>query len=159
MENRRSETSHCIRRSYERAVSSRRFPNNLGDNIATDRQANRLDVGSGVLTDEELYLFNQGSYSRAYEKFGAHRFVREGAEGTYFAVWAPNAEQVFVAGTFNHWDEQSDGLHPRGNSGIWEGFVPGVDKGALYKYFIHSRAKGQRVEKADPFSIFNEIPP
>ena len=140
-------------------MSSRRLPNNLGDNIATDRQANRLDGGSGVLTDEELYLFNQGSYARAYEKFGAHRFVREGVEGTYFAVWAPNAEQVFVAGTFNHWDQQSDGLHPRGNSGIWEGFVAGVDKGALYKYFIHSRAMGQRVEKADPFSIFNEIPP
>ena len=77
-------------------MSSRRLPNNLGDNIANDRQANRLDVGSGVLTDEELYLFNQGSYARAYEKFGAHRFVREGAEGTSFAVWAPNAEAVLL---------------------------------------------------------------
>ena len=115
--------------------------------------------GFRPLTDDDLYLFNQGSHSRAYNKLGAHRLVREGVEGTYFAVWAPDAERVFVTGSFNDWDKETDELHPRGNSGIWEGFVAGVDRGALYKYFIHSRFMNQRLEKADPFSIFNEIPP
>ena len=117
--------------------------------------------GSGFssLTDDDLYLFNQGSHSRAYNKLGAHGWVREGVEGTYFAVWAPDAERVFVTGSFNDWDKESDRLYPRGNSGIWEGFIAGADKGSLYKYVIHSRLRGQRLEKADPFSIFNEIPP
>jgi 1,4-alpha-glucan branching enzyme len=140
-------------------VSPGRLSKNLDDNVVSGREANRLDYGGGVLTDEELYLFNQGNYLRAYEKLGAHRLVREGVEGTYFAVWAPNAEQVFVTGTFNNWDKESERLHPIGNSGIWESFIAGVGKGALYKYFIHSRTPGQRMEKADPFSNFNEIPP
>jgi hypothetical protein len=127
-------TSHSYLVSFECAVSHESLLNNLDDNVATDRPANRFDCGSGVLTDEELYLFNQGTYLRAYEKLGAHRLVCEGVAGTYFAVWAPAAEQVFVTGTFNNWDKERDRLRPRGNSGIWEGFIAGVDKGALYKY-------------------------
>ena len=83
----------------------------------------------------------------------------EGRDGTYFAVWAPNAEAVSVAGTFNDWSKESHPLHPNGSSGIWEGFFPGIGQGTLYKYFIHSRLMGYRVEKADPFATFNEIPP
>jgi len=111
-----------------------------------------------LLSDQDLYLFNQGSHTRIYEKLGARRLVRDGVEGVYFAVWAPDAEQVFVIGSFNNWNKVSHRLRPRGGSGIWEGFVAGVDKGALYKYHIHSRFN-QDLEKADPFSIFNEIPP
>jgi 1,4-alpha-glucan branching enzyme len=80
-------------------------------------------------------------------------------DGTYFAVWAPDAEQVSVIGIFNGWNKTSHPLRLRGQSGIWQGFIPGVGKGTLYKYHIRSRHKGYQVEKTDPFSFFNEIPP
>jgi 1,4-alpha-glucan branching enzyme len=112
-----------------------------------------------LLTDDDLYLFNQGSHFRLYEKLGAHVVSRGGNSGTYFAVWAPDAEQVFVMGDFNGWNRDSHGLSPKGQSGIWESFVSGVGKGALYKYRIVSRFNGYRADKADPLSIFNEVPP
>jgi 1,4-alpha-glucan branching enzyme len=111
------------------------------------------------LTEDDLYLFNEGSHFRLYEKLGAHPMTVDEVEGTYFAVWAPDAEGVFLTGTFNNWDKASHPLGPRGQSGIWEGFVPGVGNGTLYKYRICSRYGGYRVEKTDPFSFFNEIPP
>jgi 1,4-alpha-glucan branching enzyme len=104
-------------------------------------------------------LFNEGTHGRLYEKLGAHRARIRDAEGTYFAVWAPNAEAVSVTGSFNDWNKDSHPLAQRGSSGIWEGFIPGVEKGALYKYFVRSQFSGYRADKADPFSIFNEIPP
>jgi 1,4-alpha-glucan branching enzyme len=112
-----------------------------------------------LFTDDDLYLFNEGSHVRLYEKLGAHPMTFEGTDGTYFSVWAPDAEQVFVTGTFNDWEEASHPLHPRGESGIWQGFLPGVGKGTLYKYHIRSRYNGYRVDKTDPFALFNEIPP
>ena len=112
-----------------------------------------------LLGDQDFYLFNEGSHRRLYEKLGAHRMRVGGEEGTYFAVWAPNANRVAVIGSFNQWNRESHPLRPRGNSGVWEGFIPGVERGALYKYLIHSRFMDYRVEKADPFSLFNEIPP
>jgi 1,4-alpha-glucan branching enzyme len=112
-----------------------------------------------LVTDDDLYLFNEGSHFRLYEKLGAHPMTVDETDGTYFAVWAPEAEQVFVTGTFNGWDNASHPLRPRGQSGIWQGFIPGVGKGTLYKYHIRSRHKVYQVEKTDPFSFFNEIPP
>jgi 1,4-alpha-glucan branching enzyme len=111
------------------------------------------------LSDDDLFLFNQGSHFRLYEKFGAHLMTVGEIAGTYFAVWAPDAERVCVTGTFNEWDKESTPLRPRGQSGIWEGFIPGVDRGTLYKYHIVSRHHGYRVDKTDPFSVFNEVPP
>jgi len=111
-----------------------------------------------LLNDDDLYLFNQGSHFRLYEKLGAHLVAGENT-GTYFAVWAPDAEQVFVLGDFNQWHRDSHALMPKGQSGIWEGFFPDMGKGALYKYRIVSRFNGYRVDKADPLSIFNEVPP
>jgi 1,4-alpha-glucan branching enzyme len=111
------------------------------------------------ISDGDLYLFNEGTHARLYEKLGAHRAKIGRAEGTYFAVWAPNAEAVFVTGSFNDWNKETHLLSRRANSGIWEGFIPGVGKGALYKYFVKSRSMGYRADKSDPFSIFNEIPP
>jgi 1,4-alpha-glucan branching enzyme len=111
------------------------------------------------LTDDDLYLFNEGSHFRLYEKLGAHLLTADGRAGTYFAVWAPDAEQVFVTGDFNGWNRNSHPLHTRGNSGIWEGFVPGVGQGALYKYRINSRYKGYKVDKADPYAFHSETPP
>jgi 1,4-alpha-glucan branching enzyme len=115
------------------------------------------DVSS--LTEDDLYLFNEGSHFHLYEKLGAHLKVREGVAGTHFAVWAPDAEQVSVIADFNGWNPGSHTLRPRGQSGIWEGFIPEVGKGAIYKYHVQSRYKGYQAGKADPFALFNEIPP
>ncbi len=115
--------------------------------------------GATLLTDDDLYLFNEGSHFRLYQKLGAHQMTFDGQEGTYFAVWAPDAEQVFVMGDFNGWNKASHPLHPQGQSGIWEGFIPGVGKGALYKYRIHSRYRSYKVEKADPYALYDEVPP
>jgi 1,4-alpha-glucan branching enzyme len=112
-----------------------------------------------LINEDDIYLFNEGNHFRLYERLGAHPIAGGGAEGAYFAVWAPDADRVYVMGDFNGWNKESHSLHPRGSSGIWEGFIPNVGKGTLYKYRIHSRYKGYRVEKSDPFSIFNEIPP
>jgi 1,4-alpha-glucan branching enzyme len=117
----------------------------------------RHDVS--LLTDQDLYLFNEGSHYRLYEKLGAHLVNTNGGQGTYFAVWAPAAREVFVMGDFNGWDHRSHPLHARGSSGIWEGFVPGLGKGALYKFHIYSHHHGYRVDKADPFGVFHEKPP
>ncbi len=112
-----------------------------------------------VLTDDDLFLFNEGSYFRLYEKLGSHIVSHEGKEGACFAVWAPDAEQVLVIGDFNGWDKNGHPLRARGVSGIWEGFLPDITRGANYKYNIHSRYKGYKVEKADPFAIYYEVPP
>ena len=114
---------------------------------------------SSHITDDDIYLFNEGSHFRLHEKLGARLVKQDGNAGTYFAVWAPNADFVSVIGEFNEWNKGSHRLHPRGQSGIWEGFIPTIGKGTLYKYHIGSRFNGYRVDKADPFSIFNEIPP
>jgi 1,4-alpha-glucan branching enzyme len=114
---------------------------------------------ASLLTDNDLYLFNEGSHFRLCDKLGAHVIDQNGLGGTHFAVWAPNAAQVFVMGDFNGWNKGSHPLQPNGKSGIWERFFPGISKGTLYKYHIVSRFNDYRVDKADPFSIFNEIPP
>ncbi len=112
-----------------------------------------------LLTADDLYLFNEGSHFRLYEKLGAHPVNDGRLQGTYFAVWAPNAGQVSVIGDFNGWDKLSHPLQPKGSSGIWEGIVPGLDNGALYKYHILSRIENYQVDKADPFAVFNQIAP
>ncbi len=112
-----------------------------------------------LLTDDDLYLFNEGSHCRLYEKLGARPHTVSGRAGTYFAVWAPDARQVSVTGDFNGWNRDSHPLSPRGRSGIWEGFISGVGPGALYKYHIESRYKGYRVDKADPYALYCETPP
>ena len=112
-----------------------------------------------LLTAHDSYLFNEGSHFRLYSKLGAHVVTDGDVTGTYFAVWAPDAEQVTVMGNFNGWSKTTDRLHPKAMTGIWEGFFSGVGKGALYKYHIVSRFDGYRADKADPFSCFNEIPP
>ncbi|MGH7545418.1 MAG: 1,4-alpha-glucan branching protein GlgB [Gemmatimonadota bacterium] len=110
-------------------------------------------------TDDDLYLFNEGSHFRLHEKFGAHAMTVDGVAGTYFAVWAPDAESISVVGDFNEWTEGEHPLRSRGVSGIWEGFVPGVGRGTLYKYDIASRYDGYRVQKADPYGLHHEVPP
>src|SRR5438094_4377330 len=112
-----------------------------------------------LLTDQDFYLFNEGSHVRLYRKLGAHPLTENGVQGTSFAVWAPGARQVYVMGDFNGWNKYNHPLSVRGQSGIWESFIPGVGNGAHYKYHVVSRYEGYRVDKADPFGFFHEVPP
>ncbi len=110
------------------------------------------------LTDDDLYLFNEGSHYHLYRKLGCHLTTRKGVAGATFAVWAPNANYVAVIGDFNRWSRAAHQLAPRGASGIWEGFVPGAKKGDGYKYHVGAPG-GFQVDKADPFGIHHETPP
>ncbi|WP_088889328.1 1,4-alpha-glucan branching protein GlgB [Leptolyngbya ohadii] len=112
-----------------------------------------------LLTEEDLYLFNEGSHFHLYEKLGVHFAHHNGIDGAYFAVWAPNAAFVSVKGDFNGWNRDSHPLVRKGQSGIWEGFVPGVNKGNTYKYHLVSQHQGYEVEKADPIAFAYEVPP
>jgi len=111
-----------------------------------------------LLTDEDLHLFNEGNHFCLYEKLGAHCMKVDGESGVYFAVWAPNAEKVHVIGDFNGWNRRAHPLNPKQQSGIWEGFLSGVKKGDIYKYYIQSNHHGIKTEKADPFSFYSEVP-
>jgi 1,4-alpha-glucan branching enzyme len=113
-----------------------------------------------LLTDHDVYLFKEGTHYHLFDKFGAHIVNKDGVDGVYFSVWAPNARYVAVIGNFNNWDKGSHKLFPRWDgSGVWEAFVPGIGKGAVYKYYIESHHGGFRIDKSDPYSFFNEQPP
>lgn len=112
-----------------------------------------------IITEDDVFLFNEGSHFRLHEKLGSHIMRSESREGVFFAVWAPDAEYVSVIGDFNMWDKAVHPLGSRGQSGMWEGFIPGLGEGALYKYHIRSRHNGYEMEKGDPFAVFHEIPP
>lgn len=113
-----------------------------------------------LFTDFDINLFKAGKHYRLYEKFGSHIITLNGEEGTYFAVWAPSAKMVSVIGDFNFWLEGEHQLNVRWDgSGIWEGFIPGVGKGNIYKYKIQSSNNDIRTEKADPFARRCEHPP
>jgi 1,4-alpha-glucan branching enzyme len=110
---------------------------------------------STLLSDWDLHLFNEGTHLKLWDKLGNH--IVPG--GVMFGVWAPNAERVSVVGDFNGWNRDSHPLQPRAGSGIWEGFVPDIGKGATYKYHIVSRWNAYRVDKADPMAVHHETPP
>ena len=111
-----------------------------------------------LLTEQDIYHFREGTYFRAYERLGAHADPAGGA--THFAVWAPNAEAVSVLGDFNGWNRGTHALEPRrDSSGIWQGSISGVGRGALYKYAITARHSGEMLEKCDPYGFCTEVPP
>ena len=117
-----------------------------------------------MLTEQDIYLFKEGTYFDSYEKFGAHPRRANAATcepaGTHFALWAPNARSVAVVGDFNGWDGAAHPLEARGDSsGIWSGFLAGVGPGARYKYQIVSQHGDYCVDKSDPFAFFCEPPP
>ncbi len=122
----------------------------------SDRMAERISAFS----DQDIYLFREGKLFRAHEKLGAHLTTHANRGGVRFALWAPNAETVAVIGDFNGWNERAHMLAARSDgSGVWEGFVPGVERGAQYKYRMRSRAADRAIDKADPFGFFCESPP
>lgn len=117
-------------------------------------------IPHSFFTDFDINLFKSGKHFRLYDKLGSHLTEVDGVKGTYFAVWAPSAKAVSVVGDFNYWDAGEHELYVRWDeSGIWEGFIPGVDKGTKYKYKIHSHNNDIWTEKADPFGRYCEQPP
>jgi 1,4-alpha-glucan branching enzyme len=113
-----------------------------------------------LFTDFDIDLFKAGKHFKLYEKLGAHLIEVNGVKGVYFAVWAPSARSVSVVGDFNYWIQGDHQLQVRwDSSGIWEGFIPGLEKGTTYKYKIQSNNNGIITEKADPFALYCEHPP
>ncbi len=112
------------------------------------------------ITEHDIYLLKEGSHYRLYDKLGAHIVDNGNVNGAAFALWAPNAERVSVTGDFNGWDRKSHTLNVRQDgSGIWEGFIPGIKEGDIYKYHIHSRYDNFQADKGDPFAFYWEQPP
>jgi 1,4-alpha-glucan branching enzyme len=118
-----------------------------------------MSPASGLISEQDLYLFNEGTQFRLYDHLGAHLGTQGGQAGTRFAVWAPNAVRVSVIGDWNSWAHGADPLALRGTTGVWEGFLPGVGAGARYKYHIESKFRFYRVDKADPVGFYAETPP
>jgi len=117
-------------------------------------------LGPTLLSDQDIYLFKEGSHFGLFDKLGSHPMTVAGAAGALFAVWAPNAENVSVIGDFNGWRPERHKLGPRWDgSGIWEGFIPGLERGAMYKYLVSSKIDGRAAEKGDPFAFAWEVPP
>ncbi|WP_434037206.1 1,4-alpha-glucan branching protein GlgB [Formosa sp. 4Alg 33] len=113
-----------------------------------------------LFTDFDINLFKSGKHYNLFEKFGSHIVTYEGEKGTYFSVWAPSAKSVSVIGDFNFWNAEEHPLYVRwDSSGIWEGFIPHVGKGSLYKYAITSNINDVKTEKADPYAVRCEHPP
>ncbi|WP_081210637.1 1,4-alpha-glucan branching protein GlgB [Salegentibacter sediminis] len=117
-------------------------------------------ITHSLFSEFDINLFKSGKHYRLYEKFGSHPLTVNKVQGTYFAVWAPGAQQVSVIGDFNFWQDGEHQLNVRWDgSGIWEGFIPNVEKGNLYKYKIHSNHNEIITEKADPYARRCEHPP
>lgn len=104
------------------------------------------------ISDLDLHLFHQGTHSQMGDHLGAHPQVVQGQSGTFFAVWAPNAEAVSVVGDWNNWQAGVHTLSRRGAVGVWEAFIPGVGTGAAYRYVIQPAGGGAGIEKLDPYA-------
>ncbi|WP_256012058.1 1,4-alpha-glucan branching protein GlgB [Desertivirga xinjiangensis] len=112
-----------------------------------------------LFSDFDIELFKAGKHYHLYNKLGSHRLEKNGTQGIYFAVWAPNARSVSVIGNFNGWDKRTHPMNIRWDgSGIWEVFIPHITRGEVYKYYIESH-NGYCVEKGDPYAFRWEAPP
>jgi 1,4-alpha-glucan branching enzyme len=133
-------------------------------NVAKYEDINFVDSSQPVwnyslLTEEDIQNFQKGTCYNAYEKFGSHFIEVLNQKGYFFSVWAPNATEVHVVGEFNNWKKGKHKLFVRlESSGIWEGFIPGMEKGSSYKYYIKG-FKGAEVKKADPYARYAELRP
>ncbi len=114
---------------------------------------------SAVLNEEDLVRFNTETCWDAYQLFGSHHIRHQGIEGILFSLWAPSAERVSVIGDFNQWDGRVHPMRCRGNTGVWELFLPDVNADALYKYEIRNQKSGELLVKADPYAQLYEFRP
>jgi 1,4-alpha-glucan branching enzyme len=130
--------------------------------LATENSLHPLQTSVweySLFSEADVRNFQAGTHYQLYKVFGNKQIEVNGTAGTYFAVWAPSATAVFVTGNFNGWNEMSHPLHVRPDaSGIWEGFIPKVAAGELYKYHIHG-FEGVKLNKADPFAHYAEKRP
>ena len=111
-----------------------------------------MNITDANITEEKLYLFNQGQYFHSYRIFGAHPV--DG--GVRFTVWCPEVKSVGVIGSFNDWTPQY--LTPQGSTGVYSGIIPEAKPGDLYKYRI-TTAAGETFDKADPYAFWAEVRP
>jgi 1,4-alpha-glucan branching enzyme len=112
-----------------------------------------------LFTNEVITNFQQGTLYNAYRYFGNKQLTVLGQSGTYFAVWAPNATEVSIVGNFNDWKDGNHPLYVRlDQSGIWEGFIPGCERGEVYKYAING-FQGKKMQKGDPYAHYWEKKP
>lgn len=117
-------------------------------------------LAHSLFTEYDIYLFKDGSHQKLYQKFGAHEVKVKGDTGLYFAVFAPEASQVYVLGDFNQWSRTSHPLYKRWDeSGIWEGVILGLRYGEMYKYYIESDYNQEPIEKIDPYGRYFEESP
>src|SRR6202521_49087 len=134
---------------------------------AMGRDATRRDSRASalsMLTAHDIYLFREGTHGRLYQGMGCHLVGKGGGEGgasgASFAVWAPNASRISVVGEFNGWESTAHPMQARADgSGVWERFVPGVERGQTYKYRVVSAHGASAVDKADPYAFFTEVAP
>ena len=116
-------------------------------------------IPHSLFTEFDIHLFRSGKHFKLYEKLGAFLITVEKQKGCLFAVWAPNAIEVSVIGNFNHWEPNKHSLKARWDgSGIWEGFIPNIEKGEHYKFSVKTKT-GELIEKGDPFAKYCELPP
>jgi len=128
----------------------------MAKNTGSTKKSEQLSTGRWI-SDFDKYLMAEGTHERAYEKMGAHLIELDGVNGVHFAVWAPNADQVFLMGVFNDWSGDSHPMQPS-ESGVWSLFVPGLAEYAVYKYRIFTK-NGDSFDKADPYGFAMEQRP
>ncbi len=143
--------------SLDGSTSSVGSDNSLG--VSTDGITLEWNGSAPWLSDLDYHLLSEGNHYRSFEKFGAHRVLKDGVPGVHFLVWAPNAEFVSVIGNFNNWDSQANPMSNHPQIGCWSTFVPEVKSGETYKFFIRSRVSGASFEKIDPYAFYAEKPP
>jgi len=125
-----------------------------------ERKMDKVIYDVSLFTDYDIYLFKQGNHFRLHEKLGAHLMMVNNIQGAFFGVWAPNAANVSVIGDFNGWNTETHPLRMREDgSGIWEGFIPHIKQGTLYKYHIVSKYNHYEVDKGDPYAFYWEVSP
>ena len=110
------------------------------------------------ISEADQYLFAKGAHYDIYKKLGAHLSRENGKDGVFFGVWAPNAAEVHVIGTFNDWNEETHLMKKIGPGGIHTLFIPEAKEGDLYKFMITAR-DGRHLYKADPFANYAEMRP
>ncbi len=116
-------------------------------------------MASRLVNDGDLYFLQEGTHMRLADALGAHLLWKDDQHGANFALWAPRAKSISVIGDFNGWIGKANPMKPKGVSGVWEAFIPGVSHGSHYKYLVESDLGNYQVEKSDPLGAFHDCSP